>query len=88
MVRLLLLCPPGPTFLPWGERDQPQYCLQDRLDQQRREAETNPEYGSTFKGQLSKEEKQAKRKQIVATIGESAADATAILLRLLSTLQQ
>ena len=44
--------------------------LQERLDQQKKEAEEDPNYGKTFKGQLSKEEKKAKRKQIIATIGE------------------
>lgn len=44
---------------------------QERLKQQREEARMNPEYSSTFKGQLSKEEKKAKRKQILANIGET-----------------
>lgn len=44
--------------------------LQERLDQQKKEAEEDPNYGKTFKGQPSKEEKKAKRKQIIATIGE------------------
>jgi hypothetical protein len=44
--------------------------LQERLQQQREEARTNPDYNKTFKGQLSKEEKKAKRKQILASIGD------------------
>lgn len=44
--------------------------LQERLEQQRQEAASNPEYGKTYKGQLSKDEKKAKRKQILSSIGE------------------
>ena len=43
--------------------------FQERLAQQREEAASNPEYGKTFKGELSKEDKQAKRKQILSSIG-------------------
>lgn len=43
--------------------------LQERLQQQREEAASNPEYGNSFKGQLSKDEKKARRKQILANIG-------------------
>lgn len=43
--------------------------LQDRLKAQKEEAKNNPEYGSTFKTAATKEEKAAKRKQILATIG-------------------
>ena len=45
--------------------------LQERLDQQKKEAAEDPNYGKSFKGQPSKEEKKAKRKQIIATIGET-----------------
>ena len=44
--------------------------LQERLDAQKEEAASNPEYGKSFKAQATKEEKQTKRKQIIATIGE------------------
>jgi len=45
--------------------------FQERLDAQRAEAAANPEkYRESFKGQLSKEEKKAKRKQIISSIGE------------------
>ena len=47
--------------------------LQERLDQQKKEAEEDPNYGKSFKGQPTKEEKKAKRKQIIATIGETQA---------------
>ena len=43
--------------------------FRERLAQQRAEAAANPQYGDTFKGELSKEEKQAKRKQILSSIG-------------------
>ncbi len=43
--------------------------VQERLQQQKEEAASNPEYGSTFKGQLTKDEKKARRKQILANIG-------------------
>lgn len=42
---------------------------QERLAQQKEEAQSNPEYSSTFKGQLSKDEKKARRKAILANIG-------------------
>jgi len=51
--------------------------FQDRLDQQKKEASENPDYGKDFKGQLSKDEKKAKRKQIIATIGEDLLVASA-----------
>lgn len=44
--------------------------LQERLRQQKEEAKSNPDYNKNFKGQLSKEEKTAKRKQILSSIGE------------------
>ncbi len=43
--------------------------LQERLKQQKEEAQSNPDYDKSFKGQLSKEEKKAKRKQILSNIG-------------------
>lgn len=43
--------------------------LQERLDAQKKEADENPDYNKSFKAQASKEEKQAKRKQIISTIG-------------------
>jgi len=43
--------------------------FRERLAQQRAEAAANPKYGDTFKGELSKDEKQAKRKQILSSIG-------------------
>ena len=43
--------------------------FRERLAQQRAEAAANPQYGDSFKGELSKEEKQAKRKQILSSIG-------------------
>ena len=49
-----------------------QYILlpvQERLKQQKEEADSNPDYDKSFKGQLSKEEKKAKRKQILSNIG-------------------
>ena len=46
--------------------------MQERLKQQKEEAKTNPDYDKSFKGQLSKEEKKAKRKQILSNIGASA----------------
>ena len=47
-------------------------CVQERLKQQKEEANTNPDYDKSFKGQLSKEEKKAKRKQILSNIGANA----------------
>ena len=46
--------------------------VQERLKQQKEEAKTNPDYDKSFKGQLSKEEKKAKRKQILSNIGAGA----------------
>ena len=43
--------------------------VQERLKQQKEEASSNPDYDKSFKGQLSKEEKKAKRKQILSNIG-------------------
>lgn len=44
-------------------------CLQERLKAQKEEAASNPEYGSTYKPQTSKEDRTAKRKQILSNIG-------------------
>ena len=44
--------------------------LQERLKNQKEEAASNPEYGSSYKPKASKEDKQAKRKQILSNIGE------------------
>jgi predicted unusual protein kinase regulating ubiquinone biosynthesis (AarF/ABC1/UbiB family) len=44
--------------------------FQERLDAQRAEAASNPAYRDGFKGQATKDEKKAKRKQILSTIGE------------------
>lgn len=44
-------------------------CLQERLKAQKAEAASNPEYGSTYKPQTSKEDRTAKRKQILSNIG-------------------
>ena len=45
--------------------------FQERLDAQRAEAAADPEqYRASFKGKASKEDQKAKRKQIVASIGE------------------
>ena len=44
-------------------------CLQERLKAQKEEAASNPEYGSTYKPQTSKEDRSAKRKQILSNIG-------------------
>ena len=59
----------------WGRQQlEAELCpqiMQERLDQQRKEAAEDPDYGKTFKGQPTKEEKKAKRKQIIATIGET-----------------
>lgn len=43
--------------------------LQERLKAQKEEAASNPEYGSTYKPQSSKEDRQTKRKQILSNIG-------------------
>ena len=42
---------------------------QERLATQRAEAAINPEYGKTFKAQASKDDKKARRKQILSSIG-------------------
>ncbi len=42
---------------------------QERLAAQRAEAKANPEYGQTFKGPASADDKKARRKQILSTIG-------------------
>ena len=39
------------------------------MKQQKEEAKSNPDYDKSFKGQLSKEEKKSKRKQILSNIG-------------------
>lgn len=44
--------------------------VQERLKNQKAEAASNPEYGKTYKPQVSKADKQAKRKQILSNIGE------------------
>ena len=46
--------------------------VQERLAQQREEASSNPEYSTTFKDQLTKDEKKARRKAILANIGARA----------------
>lgn len=52
--------------------------FEERLEAQRKEREANAaEYSSTYKPQLSKEEKKAKRKQILAAIGEDLLVASA-----------
>lgn len=52
--------------------------FEERLEAQRKEREALKEqYGSSYKPQLSKEEKQAKRKQILAAIGEDLLVASA-----------
>ena len=43
--------------------------IQDRLDAQKKEQESNPDYNKSFKAQATKEERKAKRSEIVATIG-------------------
>lgn len=58
--------------------------MQERLQQQKEEAASNPEYGSTFKGQLTKDEKKARRKQILANIGAAPFLPTADTARLLA----
>ena len=44
-------------------------CAQERLAMQKEEAASNPEYGTTFKDALTKDEKKARRKAILANIG-------------------
>ncbi|CAL5224135.1 g6768 [Coccomyxa viridis] len=51
--------------------------FEERLKQQKEEASSNPDYDKSFKGQLSKEEKKAKRKQILSNIGEDLLVASA-----------
>eukprot|EP00884_Botryococcus_braunii_P005721 jgi/Botrbrau1/1514/Bobra.0107s0002.1 len=51
--------------------------FQERLQQQREEAKSNPTYRDSFKPQSSKEDRQAKRKQILANIGEDLLVASA-----------
>lgn len=46
--------------------------VQERLAAQRAEAAANPAYGQTFKAQASKDDKKARRKQILANIGAGA----------------
>ena len=43
--------------------------MQERLAAQKEEALTNPEYSTTFKDQLTKGEKQQRRKAVLASIG-------------------
>ncbi|KAL4421257.1 hypothetical protein ABPG75_010548 [Micractinium tetrahymenae] len=49
----------------------------ERLEAQKRERKANRNYGKSFKPQASKEDKQAKRKQILASIGEDLLVASA-----------
>ncbi|KAL3158073.1 hypothetical protein ABBQ32_011679 [Trebouxia sp. C0010 RCD-2024] len=51
--------------------------FEERLKAQKQEAASNPEYGSTYKPQSSKEDRQAKRKQILSNIGEDLLVASA-----------
>jgi len=44
--------------------------MQERLKNQKEEAASNPEYGSSYKPKVSKEDKQAKRKLILSNIGK------------------
>lgn len=44
---------------------------QERLKQQREEAKNNPSYRDNFKPQSTKEDRQAKRKQLLANIGSN-----------------
>lgn len=50
----------------------PDARLQERLKAQKAEAASNPEYGSTYKPKSSKEDRTAKRKQILSNIGTVA----------------
>lgn len=46
-------------------------CLvQERLDEQKRQKETDPNYGKEFKAQATKEEKASRRNTIVSSIGQ------------------
>lgn len=51
--------------------------FEERLAAQKAEREQNPEYTDSFKPELSKDEKKAKRKQILAAIGEDLLVASA-----------
>ncbi|KAL0027900.1 hypothetical protein WJX79_001482 [Trebouxia sp. C0005] len=51
--------------------------FEERLKNQKEEAASNPEYGSSYKPKSSKEDKQAKRKQILSNIGEDLLVASA-----------
>ena len=51
--------------------------FQDRLAAQRAEAAANKDYDATFKGEATAEQKKAKRKQILSTIGEDLLQAAA-----------
>ncbi|KAL0054955.1 hypothetical protein WJX82_005096 [Trebouxia sp. C0006] len=51
--------------------------FEERLKNQKEEAASNPEYGSSYKPKVSKEDKQAKRKQILSNIGEDLLVASA-----------
>lgn len=44
---------------------------QDRLDAQKAERTSNPDYDKSFKPQVTKEERQTKRKEVIATIGRA-----------------
>lgn len=51
--------------------------FEERLKNQKEEAASNPQYGSSYKPKVSKEDKQAKRKQILSNIGEDLLVASA-----------
>lgn len=44
--------------------------MQERLDEQKRQKETDPNYGKEFKAQATKEEKASRRNTIVSSIGQ------------------
>ena len=44
--------------------------VQERLDEQKRQKETDPNYGKEFKAQATKEEKASRRNTIVSSIGQ------------------
>ena len=44
--------------------------VQERLDEQKRQKETDPNYGKEFKAQATKEEKAMRRNTIVSSIGQ------------------
>ncbi len=52
-----------------GDASERAARAQERLAAQRAEAKSNPEYGQTFKGPASADDKKARRKQILSTIG-------------------